>query len=259
MLKSKYTTSNGSRKRKILASTWHYQSFRSTLNYRKISHAGRSLNTGKIIIYSKGSIKKRLKLINIRYITRTFTPVILASITFVPLVTKLVNLLILDSGAYFYFPSAVKSRIFTFTSAYRFSVSHVNAFFWHFHSFIFKLKTFKKISNLELIPNRGIQYARSAGSYAKMLTINFVLHTALIRLPSGVKKQFSIYGIGLSGPSSLSLKKKIRNRQSGFFRCLGFKAKVRGVAKNPVDHPHGGRTKSIKYPRTPWGKTTKFK
>jgi large subunit ribosomal protein L2 len=28
---------------------------------------------------------------------------------------------------------------------------------------------------------------------------------------------------------------------------------------NPVDHPHGGRTKAIRYPRTPWGKTTKFK
>jgi ribosomal protein L2 len=27
---------------------------------------------------------------------------------------------------------------------------------------------------------------------------------------------------------------------------------------NPIDHPHGGRTKAIKYPRTPWGKTTKF-
>ena len=40
---------------------------------------------------------------------------------------------------------------------------------------------------------------------------------------------------------------------------LGKKPKVRGVAKNPTDHPHGGRTKAIKYPRTPWGKTTKFK
>jgi large subunit ribosomal protein L2 len=28
---------------------------------------------------------------------------------------------------------------------------------------------------------------------------------------------------------------------------------------NPVDHPHGGRSSSVRYPRTPWGKTTKFK
>jgi large subunit ribosomal protein L2 len=34
---------------------------------------------------------------------------------------------------------------------------------------------------------------------------------------------------------------------------------VRGVAMNPVDHPHGGRTKAIRYQRTPWGKTTKYK
>jgi large subunit ribosomal protein L2 len=40
---------------------------------------------------------------------------------------------------------------------------------------------------------------------------------------------------------------------------LGKKSIVRGVAMNPVDHPHGGRAKSIKYPRTPWGLTTKYK
>jgi ribosomal protein L2 len=32
---------------------------------------------------------------------------------------------------------------------------------------------------------------------------------------------------------------------------------VRGVVKNPVDHPHGGRTRTILWPRTPWGKTAK--
>jgi large subunit ribosomal protein L2 len=34
---------------------------------------------------------------------------------------------------------------------------------------------------------------------------------------------------------------------------------VRGVAMNAVDHPHGGRTKSLRYPQTPWGKSTKGK
>ena len=53
--------------------------------------------------------------------------------------------------------------------------------------------------------------------------------------------------------------KNMNNTKSGYWRALGIKSTVRGVAKNPVDHPHGGRTKSIKYPRTPWGKTTKFK
>lgn len=49
------------------------------------------------------------------------------------------------------------------------------------------------------------------------------------------------------------------NLSAGRARLLGFKPTVRGVAKNPVDHPHGGTTKSIKFPRTPWGFATKKK
>jgi large subunit ribosomal protein L2 len=53
--------------------------------------------------------------------------------------------------------------------------------------------------------------------------------------------------------------KNFSNGKAGYWRLFGVKPLVRGVAMNPVDHPHGGRTKSIRYPRTPWGKTTKFK
>ncbi len=49
------------------------------------------------------------------------------------------------------------------------------------------------------------------------------------------------------------------NGKAGYWRSFGVKSLVRGVAMNPVDHPNGGRTKAIKYPRTPWGKTTKYK
>ena len=41
------------------------------------------------------------------------------------------------------------------------------------------------------------------------------------------------------------------NGKAGYWRSFGSKSLVRGVAMNPVDHPHGGRTKSVKYPRTP--------
>lgn len=47
--------------------------------------------------------------------------------------------------------------------------------------------------------------------------------------------------------------------KAGDIYNLGQRPKVRGVAMNPVDHPHGGRTKSIKLPKTPWGKVTKLK
>lgn len=117
----------------------------------------------------------------------------------------------------------------------------------------------KKVSNLELLPGKGMQYARSEGSFALITRVNAANHTAMVKLPSGVRKIFSVYSILLLGPSALKLKRKLSNTRSGFWRSYGVKSQVRGVAMNPVDHPHGGRTKSIKYPRTPWGKTTKFK
>jgi large subunit ribosomal protein L2 len=61
------------------------------------------------------------------------------------------------------------------------------------------------------------------------------------------------------GRISISENKNFLNGKAGYWRSFGFKSLVRGVAMNPVDHPHGGRTKSVKYQRTPWGKTTKFK
>lgn len=84
-------------------------------------------------------------------------------------------------------------------------------------------------------------------------------HVAVVKLPSGVRKFFSMYSIMTDGRCALRLKRKFSNTKSGYWRSYGQKPHVRGVARNPVDHPHGGRTKSIKYPRTPWGKTTKFK
>jgi large subunit ribosomal protein L2 len=49
------------------------------------------------------------------------------------------------------------------------------------------------------------------------------------------------------------------NTKAGYWRSFGVKSIVRGVAMNAVDHPHGGRTKSVKTPQTPWGFVTKKK
>jgi large subunit ribosomal protein L2 len=75
--------------------------------------------------------------------------------------------------------------------------------------------------------------------------------TALIKLPSGVKKIFSTFATGSLGNVSLAETKKCKVNKAGFYKNLGKKSIVRGIAKNPIDHPHGGRTKAIKYQRTP--------
>jgi len=54
------------------------------------------------------------------------------------------------------------------------------------------------------------------------------------------------------------LPRGIRIGKAGINMNRGYRPTVRGVAKNPVDHPHGGRTKTNSPERTPWGKTAKY-
>lgn len=54
-------------------------------------------------------------------------------------------------------------------------------------------------------------------------------------------------------------KSKVLGHKAGLIYSFGYRPRVRGVAMNPVDHPHGGRTKSIRLPKTPWGKVAKLK
>jgi large subunit ribosomal protein L2 len=121
------------------------------------------------------------------------------------------------------------------------------------------LPKFKPISGLEIYPNKGLQYVISPGSKSFISKIDNQLNLALIKLPSGVQKIFSIYSIGSVGPVHLFSKKVKSPSNAGFFKNFGKKSLSRGVAKNPIDHPHGGRNKAIRYQRTPWGHTTKYK
>ena len=104
-----------------------------------------------------------------------------------------------------------------------------------------------------------MQYIRSTGTKGKLIKIDKESHTVLVQLPSKIKKIFSYYSFASLSPISLAENKKYANTKSGYWRAFGVKPTVRGVAMNAVDHPHGGRTKTIKHPLTPWGKTTKFK
>ena len=115
------------------------------------------------------------------------------------------------------------------------------------------------VHNIELSAGAGGQLARSAGSSA-MITArdgNYFL----LKLPSGEVRQVhkscraTIGSLGNTDHMNVSLGK------AGRSRWLGRRPRVRGVAMNPVDHPHGGgegRTKG-RHPQTPWGVQTKGK
>jgi large subunit ribosomal protein L2 len=116
------------------------------------------------------------------------------------------------------------------------------------------------IHNVELKPGKGGQIARSAGTYVQLVGRD--QGYALIRLSSGEQRMVrgecmaSIGAVSNPDHSNITLAKAGRNR------WLGKRPSVRGVAMNPVDHPHGGgegRTSGGRHPVTPWGKPTKGK
>lgn len=128
-----------------------------------------------------------------------------------------------------------------------------------YESFVFLLKRRSFVNCIELFFKRGHQYARALGSKARLLDTDKKSETIQIELPSKEIKIFDMYSTCNKYPLLLNDKKKLLFDCKRYKRLSGFGSLVRGVAMNAVDHPHGGKTKSIKYPKTPWGLTTKFK
>ncbi|WP_265823855.1 50S ribosomal protein L2 [Geovibrio ferrireducens] len=114
------------------------------------------------------------------------------------------------------------------------------------------------VHNVELRPGKGGQLARSAGTYAQLLSKEgSYCH---LRLPSGEIRLVKAECKASIGQVSNQDHENVSLGKAGRSRWLGIRPTVRGVAMNPVDHPHGGgegRTSGGRHPVTPWGKPTK--
>jgi hypothetical protein len=193
----------------------------------------------------------------INYKFRTLNLFFLASFIFDKNSNKLLSLLILSSGAITYLVTTSYHKLFTLNKFLSFKTYKLIIFYklysnlLYFNGLLLFFKKFKLVSLLELFPYKGIQYIRSSGTSGFFLKLDFYTKLGLVKLPSGVRKIFSIYSLSSVGYVSLKLNKYKQNNRAGFLKQRGKSPVTRGVAKNPVDHPHGGRTKSIKYQRTP--------
>ncbi|XP_030528146.1 60S ribosomal protein L2, mitochondrial [Rhodamnia argentea] len=119
------------------------------------------------------------------------------------------------------------------------------------------------IHNIEVNPGQGGKLVRAAGTSAKILKEPTSSHV-MVKLPSGVAKLINTRCRATIGQVSNPDHGSRKLRKAGQSRWLGRRPHVRGVAMNPVDHPHGGgegRSKSSgRYGRcsvTPWGKPCK--
>ena len=116
------------------------------------------------------------------------------------------------------------------------------------------------IHNVEMKAGKGGQIARSAGTYAQLIGRD--RGYAQIRLSSGEVRVVRGECVATVGAVSNPDNQNTKLAKAGRKRWLGKRPSVRGVAMNPVDHPHGGgegRTSGGRHPVTPWGKPTKGK
>src|ERR1700743_2978322 len=114
------------------------------------------------------------------------------------------------------------------------------------------------IHNIELKPLKGGQLARSAGAYAQLVGRD--AGYAQIRLTSGELRMVADSCMATIGAVSNQDHMNESLGKAGRVRHMGRRPHVRGVAMNPVDHPHGGgegKTSGGRHPVTPWGKPTK--
>lgn len=112
------------------------------------------------------------------------------------------------------------------------------------------------ICNIEMIPGKGGQLARSAGSGATLMSIDEKM--AQLKQASGEVRLISEECYATIGQVSNFEHNAVMIGKAGRNRWKGKRPGVRGSAMNPVDHPHGGgegrQGIGLKYPKTPWGK-----
>jgi len=114
------------------------------------------------------------------------------------------------------------------------------------------------VHNLELKPGKGAQMVRSAGGSAQLVAKEG--DYALVKLPSGETRKVLIDCMATIGQIGNVDHENVAIGKAGRNRWLGKKPVNRGVAMNPVDHPHGGgegKTSGGRHPVTPWGQPTR--
>jgi large subunit ribosomal protein L2 len=113
------------------------------------------------------------------------------------------------------------------------------------------------VHNVELRAGKGGQLGRSAGTGIQLMAKEG--EYALLKMPSGELRRVRLECRATVGQVGNVDNENVAYGKAGRVRWLGRRPKVRGMAMNPVDHPHGGGEGRSKgnHPQTPWGKPTK--
>lgn len=223
--------------------------------FKKKSNSGRN-NSGKITVRHK-------KLYDLNFLVKFYVfkkirlklGLIISSLhSFKNL--KWISVLKFSDNSYF----LIKSTSFCVVSNYFFfffGFTFLNFKTIAYCSYLFFLKKHSIFSNLQIKLKTIKYYSSAAGTFSQIKFFFFEKNYTLVVLPSGFLKFFNCYTLVFLGRSAGTQKKHCFLAKAGILKKIGKKPSVRGVAMNPVDHPHGGRTKTNSPEVSPWGWVTK--
>jgi len=215
-------------------------------------NAGRSSSTGRITVWHKGGQVKRLYRV-LNFSNQNYNSLVLSNMydpnrsSFISLnfdLEKLNFFRTLSTG--FVYPGSLVS-----CSSEKVELKLGN------RTKLKNIPTGSIVHSLSCGENKHVLFARSAGTYCQLIQKD--LYSCKVRLPSGLvftvlNDSYATLGLVSNPQHSLTCIGK-----AGKNRLKGIRPTVRGIAMNPVDHPHGGRTNGGRPSVTPWGIPTKGK
>ena len=224
-------------------------------------YSGRN-NSGHITVFTKGKRKDRFY----RYIDfkRNIynVPGIIYCHEYDPNRSSFISLVVYKNNICCYILGVKHLSVGDFVSSYKTNFLNEMLYNKGDSNKLLYLPVNSMIHNLELWPNSGGVYIRSAGTFGKILKKMNSINKVLVELPSGIYVYTSIYSSATLGVVSNMDHHKIILGKAGRKRWLGYKSIVRGVAMNPIDHPHGGgegKRSADAFKKSPWGKVLRWK
>jgi len=223
------------------------------LKTKKNKTLGRSY--GRIVCYHKGGgVKRNYNLLNSYDINSSY--VIVKSIKYDPNRSSFIGLVQFNNGSFSYMalPSRIQiGDVLSLSEDFNFSGLGDGSFLR-----LFDVPKGIPIYNLENVPGSGSVYSKSAGAFSKLISKDSKY--AKVLLPSGKERFFDLNCLCTIGIPSNIYHNTNKKYKAGTNRLLNKRPTVRGVAMNPIDHPHGGgegKTSGGRPSTSPWGKFTK--
>lgn len=232
---------------------WNGRPFKK-LTSSKIDRAGRN-NHGHITVWNRGGgHKQRYRVLDFLR-DKTDIPAVVERMEYDPNRSAFIALLKYEDGEYRYIIGPQKIKVGDkLISSDKTDVKPGNSML------LKNVPVGSVVHNVELKVGKGAQMARSAGSSIQVVGRDGSY--VIMRLPSGEQRLISGECRVTIGVVSNPDHKNRSHGKAGRNRWMGKRPCVRGVAMNPIDHPHGGgegKTSGGRHPTTPWGISTKGK